>query len=74
MDDIESLEDKSFAGDDYNSANIKYQNLKEVATVTLCLCEEHHKCTGVYIDYTKTYLVKCSCSCHDYGSDLKGDK
>jgi hypothetical protein len=72
MNDIDSLTNKDFT----NSANItKDQNLKELATVTLCLCD-HDKCTGQYVDYTKTYVVKCACSCHNnyYNSGLKGDK
>lgn len=71
MNDIDSLTNKDFS----NVANTaKDQNLKQVATVSVCLCEKHDKCTGSYIDYTKTYVVKCACSCHNYNSDLKGDK
>lgn len=73
MNDIESLPNKDFS----NVANItKYQGLKQIATVSVCLCEEHDKCTGSYIDSTRTYLVKCACSCHDnyYNSGLNGDK
>ena len=55
----------------------KCQSLEKVATVTLCLCD-HDKCTGQYVDYTKTYVVKCACGCHNsnnnYDSGLKGDK
>ena len=55
----------------------KPQSLEKVATVTLCLCD-HDKCTGQYVDYTKTYIVECACGCHNnnnnYNSGLKGDK
>jgi hypothetical protein len=71
MNNIKSLRNKDFT-DLVN--NIPDQNLKEVAIVSVCLCEEHDKCTGSYIDYTKTYSVKCACSCHNYKSNLKGDK
>jgi hypothetical protein len=71
MNDIDSLADKDFS----NVANTaKDQNLKQIATVSVCLCERHDICTGSYIDYTKTYVVKCACSCHKYNLGPNGDK
>jgi len=72
VNDNECLSNKGFR----NVGNaVKDQNLKQVATVSVCLCEKHEICTGSYIDYTKTYVVKCACSCHNYNSvGLKGDK
>lgn len=35
----------------------------KVATVTHCL-SKHTECTGRYIDCTETYLIICSCFCH----------
>jgi hypothetical protein len=71
MNDIDSVANKDFTDGD----NTKHQTLKEVATVSVCLCDKHDVCTGSYIDYTKTYVVRCSCSCHNYKSVATlGDK
>jgi hypothetical protein len=35
----------------------------KVATVTQCL-SKHTECTGRYMDGTETYLIICTCSCH----------
>ena len=33
-------------------------------TVTIGLTPSHRECTGWYQDFTGTYLIKCSCRCH----------
>lgn len=36
-----------------------------VAVVTVCLAQNHSKCTGTYIDtLTGQNIVICKCSCH----------
>jgi hypothetical protein len=35
----------------------------KAATVTHCL-SKHTECTGRYIDCTETFLIICTCSCH----------
>ena len=51
-----TLRNKGFIN---TAGNSQGQNLKKVAEVSVCLCEEHSKCTGNYIDYTKTYVIRC---------------
>lgn len=72
MANIDSLEDKLSGG----SANGQHDKgtitasalgsdeIIHIQTVTVCLTPSHRECTGEYLDFTCTYLIKCSCRCH----------
>lgn len=37
---------------------------QEITKVTQCLTANHSECSGSYVDFSKTYVVKCGCPCH----------
>jgi len=37
----------------------------EICNVTSCLTH-HNECSGKYIDYTRKFLINCSCQCHNH--------
>jgi hypothetical protein len=40
-------------------------NLITIAKVTVCLSSPDHKqCSGIYVDITRKYAIKCLCDCH----------
>jgi hypothetical protein len=38
---------------------------QSIATVSICLTENHMNCLGGYKDFSDTYFIKCGCPCHD---------
>jgi hypothetical protein len=41
-------------------------NLITIAKVTVCLSSpDHEQCSGIYVDVTRKYVVKCLCECHE---------
>jgi hypothetical protein len=41
------------------------KNLITIAKVTVCPSSpDHERCSGIYVDITMRYAIKCLCDCH----------
>lgn len=48
-----------------HNQNTTESSRSEIAKITICLTDDHLKCSGNYIDsVTGKYFIKCLCPCH----------
>lgn len=46
-----------------NSEAVLHNHETVIARVTVCLTP-HHKCTGRYSDFSRSFSIICDCLCH----------